>query len=136
MRILPILSKRAISVACCPPAFENNASIISQSCQNQLGDIGHVPPPKLARLQGINKKYKRQAIMEDHSARGHAYTCFDSEWPFASVSDRIGRHMVSFATLMNLVLHIAKSGFINSTASQCCWGSELQQHTRKRSHPN
>lgn len=62
----------AISQACWPPA-----------------------PPKLARLQ------------DDLSGCGTGtndgtYVCLDAAYPLASVSARIGRHIVSLATLMNL----------------------------------
>src|SRR5260221_5629846 len=66
-------SKEAISQACCPPA-----------------------PPKLASLNVL------YGIPVGQCKYYHTYMCAEVANPFASVSARIGRHMVSFATFMNL----------------------------------
>lgn len=74
MRILPILSNRAISVACCPPAIENDASVRSQSNPDQFDNIGRVPPPKLARLQGMNKISNHDGTTPCEDVLTHAST--------------------------------------------------------------
>jgi hypothetical protein len=69
-----IPSNEAISQACCPPA-----------------------PPKLANLMyGMKSRAVCSVMML------WPYICKEDAYPFASVSARIGRHMVSLATLMNL----------------------------------
>ena len=73
MRIVFIPSSFAISQACCPPA-----------------------PPKLASL---SKEFQLHRPLK--SVHG-TYTCFPVAYPLASVKARMGLHMVSFATLMNL----------------------------------
>jgi len=73
MRIVFIPSSFAISQACCPPA-----------------------PPKLASLcRDSQLRHPLKTINGTH-------TCFPVAYPLASVRARMGLHMVSFATLMNL----------------------------------
>lgn len=45
-------------------------------------------------------KYIRATEVRD---RHHTYTCFPVEYPRASVNARMGLHIVSLATLMNLI---------------------------------
>ncbi len=66
-------SNEAISQACCPPA-----------------------PPKLASL-GVSYEISVCPVR-----MLWPYICEEVAYPFASVSARIGRHIVSLATLMNL----------------------------------
>jgi hypothetical protein len=72
MRMVLIPSNCAISHACWPPA-----------------------PPKLASLAKMNITTREREM-------GETDMCFDVANPRASVSARIGLHIVSFATLMNL----------------------------------
>ena len=73
MRIVLIPSSFAISQACCPPA-----------------------PPKLASLYGGPQ------LPRSLTAVHGTHTCFPVAYPLASVRARMGLHIVSFATLMNL----------------------------------
>lgn len=68
-------SSFAISQACCPPA-----------------------PPKLANLFRRESQLCWPLLSASHAT----YTCFPVACPLASVRARMGLHMVSFATLMNL----------------------------------
>ena len=73
MRMVLIPSSRAISHACWPPA-----------------------PPKQASLSGSHVSGAKEGWKEG------MYICFDVANPRDSVKARMGRHMVSFATLINL----------------------------------
>jgi hypothetical protein len=77
IRIVLMPSRRAISHACWPPA-----------------------PPKLASLSSFNMD--SVSIYFDSRNRRDAHMCLPVAYPLASVSARIGLHIVSFATLMNL----------------------------------
>ena len=85
-----IPSSRAISHACCPPAPPKGASL----------GVGRFPMPT-GYDENEGGKDVRQQTATDHNELS-THICSPVAYPRASVRARMGRHMVSLATLMKL----------------------------------